>query len=294
MPAQTAETPYRDTEMAASTRAGIVVSAYISGQVDVLNNALARVQRHDPDAVGRTRTSIYKVRTAFRGYRHLFVRIPHGGPQLDQLLAALKHTHELETLRTHFADRFDQLGLTIGEYPRWYGALGAEQRDAYDHVEAVGTQPWVAVLLSQVRLFTEHPQFTRDGDKPASSLMDVLSRAKIHLLDTYVKLSHTADPAAAYEETRVVARETRYLAEAVEPALGRAAADVITPVSRLQHLLLQYRESAVARHWLQRLPGAARADDVTISLADLETEHLRQTSADIDRAVSSMVKRWTD
>ncbi|GAA1684891.1 hypothetical protein GCM10009830_35300 [Glycomyces endophyticus] len=278
--------------MTASTRAGAVVQSYISAQVDALNRAIAATERHAPGSAGAVRAVIHRLRTAIRGYEHLFTETPHGGPQLDQLLAALKHTEDLERLRVHFADRFDQLGLTVAEYPKWYGALDEEVRESYRQIERVHSQAWVAALLGQVRMFAEHARFTRDGDKPASSLMAVLSRSKAHLLDTYAKTSHSTDLVAARDQTRIAARETHFLAEAAEPALPRVAEDVVAPVSGLGHLLVQYRQSVVARNWLLRLPGADRADRLTASLADLEKEHLRQLGEQIDAATADMSERW--
>jgi hypothetical protein len=163
---------------------------------------------------------------------------------------------------------------------------------SYEQTEGIASQTWVAVLLSQVRLFTEHARFTRDGDKPASSLMGVLSQAKTHLLDTYGKLSHATDLVLARDETRIAAREAHFLAEAAVPALGRAAEDIAGPVADLEHLLTQYRQAVIARNWLLRLPGADRADRLTTSLAELEKEHLRQLGEEIDRAAADMVERW--
>ncbi|SDE43772.1 CHAD domain-containing protein [Glycomyces harbinensis] len=276
----------------ASTRSGVVIRSYINAQVDALNSAIAATERHAPGSAGSVRIAIHRLRTAIRGYEHLFTQTPHGGPQLDQLLAALKHTEDLERLRVHFADRFDQLGLTVPEYPKWYAALEEEMRESYRMIERVHSQAWVAVLLGQVRMFAEHAHFTRDGDKPASSLMGVLSQAKAHLLDTYGKLSYATDLATARDQARVAAREARFLAEAAEPALGRAAEDVLVPVSALEHLLTQYRQALVARNWLLRLPGSDRADRLTASLADLEREHLHQLGEEIDAAATAMVDRW--
>lgn len=273
-------------------RAGIVVRDYIGSQVDQLNRAIGRTQRHEAGSVGATRSSIHRIRTAVRGYGHLFTATPRGGPQLDHLLGALKHTEDLEGLRAHFADRFEQLDLTIPEYPKWYGVLEAEQEEGYRHIERVGTQAWVAALLGQVRMFADHARCSRDGDRPASSLMGVLSKAKTHLLDTYAKLSFATDLAVARNETRRAAREAHYLAEAAHPALGRAAGDIIIPVSNLEHLLGRYRQAAIARTWLLKLPGAARADSLTSTMADLEREQLRQLADEIDQATSGMIELW--
>ncbi|HEX2145258.1 MAG TPA: CHAD domain-containing protein [Glycomyces sp.] len=288
--AQAART--RSEPMTASTRAGAVILAYISGHVDALNRAIAATERYAPGSAGAVRIAIHRLRTAIRGYEHLFTQTPPRSQELDHLLEALKHTEDLQKLQVHFADRFDQLGLTAPEYPRWYGALEVETHTAYEQVDRISSQPWVAVLLSHVRMFAEHANFTRDGDKPASSLMGTLSKAKTHLLDTYGKLSYATDLALARDETRVAARQARFLAEAVEPALGKPAEDVIVPVADLEHLLDQYRQAVIARNWLLRLPGADRADRLTASLADLEKEHLRQLSEEIDRAATDLMERW--
>lgn len=278
--------------MTASTRAGAVIQYYISSQVDALNRAIAAAERHAPGSAAEVRGVIHRLRTAIRGYAHLFTETPHGGTQLDQLLAALKHTEDIERLKGHFADRFDQLGLTVAEHPKWYRALDHEVEESYQEIERVHSQVWVAALLEQVRLFAEHARFTRDGDKPASSLMDVLSRSRLHLLDTYVKLSQATDLVAARDQMRTAARETHLLAEAAAPALGRAAEEIIEPVSALGHLLVEYRQTVVARNWLLRLPGTERADRLTASLADLEKEHLRQLGEQIDAAAAAMAERW--
>ncbi|WP_026930945.1 CHAD domain-containing protein [Glycomyces tenuis] len=282
----------RTGPMTPSTPAGVVVRAYIGEQVDVLNRAIAQTQRYEPGSVGLTCATVHRVRTAVRGYRHLFIGTPHGGPQLDQLLAALKHTEDLEALRVHFADRFDQLDLTVAEYPRWYGTLQAEQEDSYRQIDRISTQAWVAALLGQVRVFAEHAEFTREGRKPAASLMGALTRAKTHLLDAYAGLRHAADLTVARDEVRQAARDARSMAEAVRPAMGRAADDVIAPVTGLEHLLEQYRLSAVARNWLLRLPGADRARRLNARLAELEQQRLHQLGDETDQAAAAMAERW--
>lgn len=278
--------------MTASTHAGVVVQTYISDQVDALNRAIAAFERQAPGSAGAVRITIHRLRTAFRGYSHLFTQTPPRSQELDHLLAALKHTEDLEKLRVHFSDRFDQLGLVAPEYPNWYGALENEMRLSYRQTEGTASQTWVAVLLSQVRLFTEHARLSRDGDRPASSLMGDLSKANTHLLDTYGKLSHATDLALARDEARVAAREAHFLAEAAAPALGQSAEDIVVLVADLERLLDRYRQAVIARNWLVRLPGADRADQLTASLADLEKQHLRQLGEEIDRAASGLVDRW--
>lgn len=278
--------------MTASTRAGTVVITYISDHVDALNRAIAAFERQAPGSAGAVRVTIHRIRTVIRGYSHLFTKTPPHSQELDHLLEALKRTEDLEKLRVHFSDRFDQLGLVAPEYPRWYAALEDEMHDSYLQTEGIASQTWVAVLLSEVRLFTEHAQFTRDGDKPASSLMGFLSQSKNHLLDTYGKLSYATDLVLARDETRIAAREAHYLAEAAAPALGATAAEIVSRVADLEHLLDRYRQAVIARNWLTRLPGADRADRLTTSLAELEKQHLHQLGEDIDRAASDLAERW--
>lgn len=279
--------------MSPSTPAGLVVRTYIGGQVDVLNRAIARTQRHEPGSVALTRVSAHRIRTAVRGYRHLFADAPYGGPQLDRLMDALEHTEELEALCTHFDDRFDQLDLTVAEYPRWYTALRAEQEAAYRQIDRISAQTWVAALLGQVRVFADRADFTDDGRKPAVSLMGTLTRSKTHLLDMYARLRYAEDLTDAREEVRRIARDTRAMAEAVRPALGRPADDVIVPVTGLERLLEQHRQSAVARNWLLRLPGADRAGRLGARLTDLEQQRLRQLGDETDAAAAAMAEAWS-
>jgi CHAD domain-containing protein len=278
--------------MTAATRAGAVVQHYISDQVDALNRAIAAIERLLPGSAGSVRVTIHRLRTAIRGYDHLFIKTPYGGERLDRLLEALKHTEDLEKLRVHFIERFEQLDLEAHRFPKWYEALEDEMHASYEQVESLATQTWVAVLLTEVRGFTEHAHYTRDGNKPASSLMGDLSKAKMHLLDTYGRLSYATDLVLARDETRIAARELHFLAEAAEPALGRTAEDILVPVAHLAHLLDQYRQSVIARNWLLRLPGADRADKLTASLAELEKQDLRRLSEEIDVATTDMIERW--
>jgi CHAD domain-containing protein len=282
----------RTEPMTPSTAAGIVVRAYIGEQVDTLNQAIARTQRYEPGSVGLTCVTVHRIRTAVRGYRHLFISAPYGGPQLDQLLAELKHAEDLEALGAHFADRFEQLDLTLAEYPRWYRSLQAEQEAAYRQIDRISTQTWVAALLGRVRGFAERAEFTHDGLKPAASLMGMLTRAKTHLLDTYAEVRYAADPTAARDDVRRAARDTRSMAEAVRSALGRPADEVIEPAAELEHVLEQYRRSAVARNWLQRLPAADRAKRLTTLLAELEQQRLHELGDEVAQTVAAVDERW--
>ncbi len=293
MPTTTLGGDLRSAPLTPDTPAGIVVRTYINGQVDVLNRAIGQIQRDTPGSVGLTRTTIHRIRTAIRGYRHLFAAPPHGGPQLDQLLASLKRTEDLEALRIHFLDRFDRLDLAPGERPHWYDTLKAEQDTAYRQIHRIGTQTWVAALLGQVRIFADSAAFTRDGAKPAASLTGTLTRTKAHLLHTYAKLPQAQDLPAAREELRQTARRSRCMAEAVEPALGRVASEMIAPIVDLEHLLEQYRRVSVARTWLLRLPGADRAKPVTATITELEQRGLHQLGEAIDQAAAVLIERWS-
>jgi len=292
MSASAAQAQAEPQPMTANTRAGIVIQTYISDHVDALNRAIAAFEREAPGSAGTVRVTIHRLRTVIRGYSHLFTETPPRSEELDHLLTALKHTEDLERLRVHFSDRFDQLGLAAPEFPGWYGALEDEMHDSYRVTEGVASQTWVAVLLSHVRLFTEHARCTRDGDKPASSLMGVLSQAKNHLLDTYGRLGYATDLVLARDETRIAAREAHFIAEAAAPALGRVAEEMVTLVADLEHLLNEYRQAVIARNWLLRLPGAYRADRLTLSLADWEKQRLHQLGEEIDRAAADLVRRW--
>ncbi|MCC3763767.1 CHAD domain-containing protein [Glycomyces sp. TRM65418] len=278
--------------MTASTRAGVVVQAFIADNVEALNRAISALERNAPGSAGQVRVTIHRLRTVIRGYRRLFAETPYGGERLDRLLERLKHTEDLEKLRLHFAERFAQLGLTTREQPRWFRALEDERHASYLQIHGLASQTWVAALLSHVRLFAEHARFTREGGKPASSLMGTLSEAKTHLIDTYAKQRRAADPASARDATRVAARDLHYLAEAVAPALGRAAEDVLEPATALEYLLDRHRQTAIARNRLLRLPGADRADRLTAELAELEQEELRRLEEAIDRAATAMRDRW--
>lgn len=292
MSAATAAGGVRAGAMTASTRAGVVVRAYIGGQIDVLNRAIAQTQRYEPGSVGLTRATVHRIHTAVRGYRHLFVRPPYGGPQFERLLAALKRTEDLEALRVHFADRFDELDLAAAEHPHWYDALKAEQDAAYRQIDRISTQAWVAALLGQVRVFADRAEFTRDGLKPAASLMGTLSQAKAHLLDTYAKLHYAEDLTAARDKARQAARFARYMAEAARPGLGRAADDVIVPAADLEHLLRQYRQAAIARNWLLRLPDTDRAGRLNTVLMELEQRQLHRLGDETDEVAAATVELW--
>ncbi len=282
----------RPEPMRTTTPAGVVVRTYIGGQIDTLNQAIARMQRYEPGSVGLTRTIIHRIRTVIRGYRRLFADPPYGGPQLDRLLTDLKHAEDLEALRVHFADRFDQLALTVAEYPRWHRTLRAEQDAAYRQIDRISTQTWVAALLGHVRVFADRAELTPDGREPVTSLGETLTRAKHRLLDTYAKLHYAADLSAARDEIRRAARHARYMAEAVRPALTWVADDVIVPVAGLERLLRQHRQATIAENWLQRLPGADRADRLTATLLQLERQQLQQLGEEIDQIAAAMIGLW--
>ncbi|WP_025273580.1 CHAD domain-containing protein [Haloglycomyces albus] len=275
------------------TPAGLVIADYIGDHIDGLNTALADTLRAQPHSAADTRANIYRVRTAIRGYRHLFVTVPLAGPQLEQLLNTMKRTQELETLAEHFAHRFEQLSVDSDHYPSWYSTLLEERRDSYHDIERICEQTWVAALLARVRMFSDHPELTPDGERPASSLMDIISRSRTHLLDTYAKMSHAADINAARELTRQSARETRFLAEAAQDVLGTAVADIAHSAGRLHDDLNDYRQINVARTWLLRLPGKARADELTASLAELEKQDLHRVGDDIQITVNELISSWS-
>ncbi|MFC4337352.1 CHAD domain-containing protein [Salininema proteolyticum] len=273
--------------------AGEVIADYVGDHVDELNADMGEVLRSTPGSAADTRQRIYRVRTAIRGYRSLFVTVPVGGPLLEQLLGALKRTRDMEALAEHFGNRLSQLEVPSDEMPGWYGELMDEREKSYRDVHTIAEQPWVAALLAQVRMFSDHPELTAEGKRTPGSLMNLISRSRTHMLDTYAKMSHTADAHAAREQARVASRDTWYMAEAAEGSLGKAVGDIANGARKLYDSMNDLLQAGIARTWLLQLPASDRAEELTMSMAELERREIHRLQEETDQIAVNLTRTWT-
>jgi CHAD domain-containing protein len=247
--------------------------------VDLVRHAVAhsvtQIVRHDPGArLGNDPEDVHKLRVAAR-------RLRSDLRSFDTLLDA---------------DRV----ATVRNDLRWLGGVVGAVRDA-DVLAARltglfdGETPGLTVILQRLECedaaaravmrtslsdarylhlldalvdLAARPPFRKKGKlakrPPRRVAAKIARKPWQHLADAVAALGpHPADP--QLHEIRILAKRTRYAAEAVAPLVGPEAARFAAAVAELQTVLGDHQDTVVAECWLRRTEPSSQAGRSTAS-----------------------------
>lgn len=248
--------------------AGDHVLAYVREQRDALVELDPAVRLDTPDSVHRMRVATRRLRSTFRTFRALLDREVTDpiGDDLKWLAGELGLDRDQEVLAERLTTALDDLpaGLVSGpvadRLTTW-----SEARHSSAHGRLTGildSRRHLALLDSLDALLADPPLRKKAGAAPGKPLAkavrkDVgkLARLVTHALD----LPPGQDRDIALHEARKKSKRTRYAAEAVTPALGRSAKNLVKSMKSLQSLLGDHQDSVMARRTLRELAAVAHA-----------------------------------
>jgi CHAD domain-containing protein len=260
-----------------------VVLAYAAAQLAQLQVTHARVRRDEPEAVHDMRVATRRLRSTLKTFRRVLSGPdtgPDAGPDVSALRAELKwlgdvlgEARDNEVLEAQLQGRLAELPaeLLLGPVQaRVTGHFGPRAASARESVlEALDSARYLRLLDALTALISTPP--SGPGDQTAAAaLPGAVWRA-------YRRLRRRARRAAAQpygparetalHETRKAAKEVRYAAECVAPALGKDAGRLAKKAKKLQSVLGDQHDAVVARALTRDIAiRAHQAGESTFSL----------------------------
>lgn len=283
---------------------------------DVVANAIrrnvGRLLAHDPlvrlrapvgdddTAVHQMRVACRRLRSDLRTFRPL-VDTDWAGALRDELkwLAdALGAARDAEVLRDRLrvTAEADQLSPpNEAAVARMDRALEARHEEALNTLDEVMRSDRYRALLEALVAATRAPTLTRQAELPAKEVLPRLVARPWRRLATGRKGATGAadlDPAAPDEQwhaVRINGKKARYAAEAAAPVLGDAAAKLAKSLSRLQNVLGEHQDAAVAgQTWL----SLANTDPSDHSLAVTAGRLFERERTAIRTARAAFPRAW--
>jgi CHAD domain-containing protein len=294
----------RAGDLPANPTAGDVVTVAI-------RRSVGRLLAHDPfvrlrEPVGDDDTAVHQMRVAcrrlrsdLRTFRPLVQAGWAGGlrDELKWLADALGAARDAEVLRArlHETATADPLcPVDEAAVARIDAALVERQKVALDDLDRVIRSDRYLALVEALVAATRKPKLTRQGEKPAKDVLPGLVARPWRRLATGRGGATGAadlDLAASDEQwhtVRINGKKARYAADAVASVLGGGASKLAKSLSRVQNLLGEHQDAAVAgTTWLSIADGRPgdRALAVTAGrLFERERMAIRTARADFPDA----------
>lgn len=284
--------------------AGEAVTHAIARSVRKLLDEDLRVRRGAPDAVHQMRVACRRLRSDLRTFRPVVAR-EWADPLREELrwiAGVLGGPRDLEVQRARLRTTAgaDPLApLDDGAVDRVDGVLTDRERTTVAGLdEALASERYLA-LLDRLVDAASRPELIGQADERADVVLPALvSAAWRELRRAARKLAPEAED-EIWHEARIVAKRTRYAAEAAVPAVGKAARRFGRACAGVQEVLGEHQDAAVAAELLldvatehpddpallltcgrmvERERGAVRASRTAFPAAWAEATRARSTS----------------
>ncbi len=245
-----------------STRADAgedAVAVRLDTLVDDMARAAQAIAAGRPEGIHRLRVAIRRVRSCLRTFRPLFERARSEAVrgELAWMSGVLAEARDPEVLARRLERRLDRLDVTERMGPVRPELVGerraAAQRGRANVMAALQTDRY-AHLIDELAAFARHPAY-----RPGRSGLDRRSLVRCARKEVR-RAGRLADRAAgrppgpprdgAFHEVRKAAKRVRYAAEALAPLSPHAARRLASRFERIQDLLGERQDAAVARRFL--------------------------------------------
>ena len=232
-----------------------------------LSAAVAQLLANDPRVrLGSDLEAIHDARVAARTLRsHLrtFGRLLKGEPRHTDSLRTLGHELGevrdrevmLELLRSQSEKLSEPDRKVVGELlKRLEGEIHASEEGLAKFMDSAG---YVELLDSLVEL-ANAPKFNKLAELPASQAAVELARRPWRQLRKAVHALPDSPEAPELHRVRILAKRTRYAAEAIAPIVGKRAERFAEAAEALQTVLGDYHDAIVAEEWLRSAGATGR------------------------------------
>lgn len=255
-----------DTRPAAA--ASEPVFAYATEQRDAIVANDPAVRDGDPEGVHRMRVATRRLRSTLKTFRDHWEaeRAAHLRAELKWLADLLGGVRDGQVLTRRLADAADREGpefAPVGERLRSH--LGATVDSGRDALNAALDDSRYLRLLDDLDALVD-PKTTAGRSVPARSR---LRRARKALAKADGLLDAASRPPAGggdehrdehLHDARKAYKQARYAVEVFVPQVGAPAKGLAARLTRLQDVLGDHQDSAVARDLLRDVAGSAHAD----------------------------------
>lgn len=236
-----------------------VVTARLSALIADMEEATKAVVVGQPGGIHDLRVAIRRARSCLRTFRPLFDRERSEAlrGELKWMAAALGSARDPEVLARRLERRLDGLEVEerLGPVRRELvgGRRSAADRGRADVVDAFGTERYRR-MLAHLDAFAAHPPYRRGRTGRDTAALLRCTRKELRRYRS-LSLRARAVPAgtprdAAFHEVRKAAKRVRYAAETVVPLAPKPARRLAARYERVQELLGERQDAAVARRFL--------------------------------------------
>lgn len=266
LPQPVSPRPVSSRQLTSSSTAGDVVRAYLSAQVEALVSLDPMVRRAEPDAVHQMRVATRRLRSTLRSFGTVVSRADTEqlAAELQWLGGVLGEARDAEVQAARLEQHVQQteaeqlLGPVQARIQAHFARTRAKALAAVS--AALKSARYDALLGNLDQLIASLPA----GDEAGSPAGQALAAAALRSYRKTRRRMRTAlrapaglEREAAFHKARKGAKQTRYAAEAVTPALGSEAARLARRMKKLQSVLGDHQDAVVGRQISRELGVAA-------------------------------------
>jgi CHAD domain-containing protein len=226
-----------------------------------------------PEPLHLTRVAARRIRSALRVFRPLLDRAWSNRlrADLEWLGNVLGAARDADVLVQRLRARAATLdGPLAPQRARLIAALHEGSDAKYKSVRRALKAPRYARLLERLVLAAAHPRLTRDGTVAARDAAPELIAKPWRDLKSAVKKTKRRPTDAELHRLRIRVRRVRYVAEAAAHVLGPDMIRFARRLTRLQDILGEQHDAAVAAAYVKRVGSRTRASQVATALLEAE------------------------
>jgi CHAD domain-containing protein len=252
--------------------------------VDRIVSNDARTRLGDAEALHQLRVGARRLRSDVRTFDSLLDKqwVEELRSELRWLGGLLGGVRDLDVMAARLHVEARELEPDLAEL---FWALKGRHAPAHEALLRALHSPRYVRLLDRLVEGARRPPVTRAARSPSEDVLPPLVAQAWRRLSRSGRALRSESPDGRYHQVRVRAKQARYAAEAVAPALAgdsrRGALDLARRAARLQDVLGELQDSVVARDTIAEM-AAAHADDGSFCLAAgrlLERESMAASQA---------------
>jgi CHAD domain-containing protein len=266
-------------------RAVVPVLDYLDQQVARMLRRDAQVRMNADDSVHQLRSVTRRIRSVLHSYRKFF----KAGP-VDELEAGLKSLaqtlgryRDAEVLHRRLRESLDELPgrLVLGPLAAELDERMKVRKDtALTAIRSRMDSPGYFRLLDQLEAFVEEPPVAPEvmpgAGKATAKRVNKAAKRLAERHDAAVAAAVGPSRDKAFHEVRKAAKKLRFAAAAAESIHGKQAAKIAHMAHRIQTILGEHQDSAVARTELLKLGSAPGMGNAAFTYGVL---HARERTA---------------
>jgi len=238
-----------------STAADLVRHAIATSVAALLRHDPGVRLGDDPEDIHRARVATRRLRSQLRTFRTVLE--PPWAQALREdlrwLAAGLGEIRDkqvmAERLRSRTASLPDVDGHAVAELA---AQLDVESEEARGRLVLDMRSDRYIALLERLVDAARNPSITEPAKERATEVVTVMAAGDWKRLRKAVEALGDDPADAELHQVRILAKRSRYAAEAAEPVLGKPPARFAAALTELQDLLGDHQDSVTAQQWLRR------------------------------------------